>query len=142
RSDSCDGDCRPGLRSIARAHEPDGCNKAIAEDEDMGAGTRSMAWLPVRSPIQLASVMIFACVASWVPTFGEDRASSRPKLMVQLGHSGPILCSAVSPDETMLLTGGQDYTARLWDLETGKELRRFLAHREPVDLVMFSPDGS
>ena len=29
----------------------------------------------------------------------------------------------------------------LWDLEAGKEVRRFQGHTEPLDFVAFSPDG-
>jgi len=40
-----------------------------------------------------------------------------------------------------LLTGSWDNTARLWDGETGKEVRRFEGHAGPIHSVAFSPDG-
>ncbi|PCJ32917.1 MAG: hypothetical protein COA90_01395 [Gammaproteobacteria bacterium] len=39
------------------------------------------------------------------------------------------------------LTGGDDRTARLWRLETGKQLRSWL-HETPVNIVGFYPKGS
>ena len=39
------------------------------------------------------------------------------------------------------LTSSADNTARLWDLQTGQELRRFTGHKGPVEWAVFSADG-
>jgi WD40 repeat protein len=39
------------------------------------------------------------------------------------------------------LLGIFDFTTRLWDAETGQELRRFIGHTAGVENVVFSPDG-
>jgi hypothetical protein len=54
---------------------------------------------------------------------------------------GPVRSVAFSPDGRQVLTGSLDGTARLWDAQTGQELRRFEGHTEPVSSVAFSPDG-
>jgi len=41
----------------------------------------------------------------------------------------------------LILTSSADDTARLWDLQTGQELRRFIGHEGPVEWAAFSPDG-
>jgi WD40 repeat protein len=41
----------------------------------------------------------------------------------------------------MALSGGNDATVRLWDLQSGKEVRRFDGHTEAVTDLAFSPDG-
>jgi WD40 repeat protein len=47
---------------------------------------------------------------------------------------------AFSADGTYLLTGSEDNTARLWDIE-GKMLRELKGHTSGVSAVAFSPDG-
>ena len=48
---------------------------------------------------------------------------------------------AFSPDSKQALTGGDDWTARLWDVATGREIRTFQGHIVKVTSVAFSPDG-
>jgi WD40 repeat protein/uncharacterized caspase-like protein len=65
------------------------------------------------------------------------------KLEILNGHSGGgVLAVAVSNDGKFALTGSADQTALLWDLETGKQLRRFFGyHEDAVSCVQFSKDG-
>ncbi|WP_334403176.1 caspase family protein [Bradyrhizobium sp. AZCC 2289] len=48
---------------------------------------------------------------------------------------------AFSPDGQTIATGGNDTTARLWEVATGRELRRFTGHSDWIQSVAFSPDG-
>ena len=48
---------------------------------------------------------------------------------------------AFAPDGKQVLTGSWDKTARLWDAQSGKELRAFTGHADIVGSVAFSPDG-
>ena len=64
------------------------------------------------------------------------------KLEILNGHSGGgVLAVAVSIDGKFALTGSTDNTALLWDLDTGKQLRRFVGHEDAVSAVQFSKDG-
>ena len=57
------------------------------------------------------------------------------------GHSGRVTSVCYSPDGRYVLSGGDDRTVRLWDAETGSEIRRFVGHQRPIADVDFSPDG-
>ena len=47
-----------------------------------------------------------------------------------------------TPDGRRAVTASADRTARLWDLQTGKELQRFQPHRDAVRCVAVSEDGN
>src|SRR5581483_8379988 len=57
------------------------------------------------------------------------------------GHNNWVKALAFSADGKRALSGGADFSVRLWDLETGKEIKRFDGHEADVTSVAFSPDG-
>jgi WD40 repeat protein/class 3 adenylate cyclase len=59
-----------------------------------------------------------------------------------LKHSGGVTCAAVSPDGRYIISGSSDYTLKLWDIDTGKEIRTFKGHSSTVWSVTFSPQGN
>ena len=65
----------------------------------------------------------------------------RPLLVAQLGHSEAVKSAVFSPDGRHVLTAGGDYTVRLWETETGQEVRRFDGHSGAVYSAVFSRDG-
>jgi WD40 repeat protein len=46
-----------------------------------------------------------------------------------------------SPDGRFALSGSDDRTVRLWNLESGKALYCFEGHTDGVTSVCFAPDG-
>ncbi|KAF0245992.1 MAG: serine/threonine protein kinase-related [Planctomycetota bacterium] len=58
-----------------------------------------------------------------------------------IGNELTPTCGRFSPDSRLVATGGQDYTVRVWDPDTGKEARRFVDGGAPIREVEWSPDG-
>ena len=54
---------------------------------------------------------------------------------------GPSLNVAFSPDSRTLATGGEEYTVKIWEVQTGRELATLRGHGGDVYTVAFSPDG-
>jgi WD40 repeat protein/tRNA A-37 threonylcarbamoyl transferase component Bud32 len=63
----------------------------------------------------------------------------RPARRIEGIH--PRLWAVFSPDGRLVLTGGEDGTARLWDPVTGAARGEPLRHEGPVLSMAFSPDG-
>jgi WD40 repeat protein len=57
------------------------------------------------------------------------------------GHTRDIFCVAFSPDARYALSGGYDFSLRLWDVERGVEIRQFTPAQSYTG-ASFSPSGS
>jgi len=57
------------------------------------------------------------------------------------GHTAPVSSLAFAPDSQTLASGGQDKTARLWDVTQGQEQITLYGHRGTCYCVTFSSDG-
>jgi WD40 repeat protein len=66
------------------------------------------------------------------------------------GHTSPVMCLALSTDghralsaaeRTEPINGKPICAIRVWDVDTGKELRRFEGHAKPVHSISLSADG-
>lgn len=66
-------------------------------------------------------------------------AASRMRLRL-VGHRGRVNAVAVSPRGDLVVTGGDDSTARIWDAGSGRELR-VLDAGGPIFDVAFGPEG-
>jgi WD40 repeat protein len=65
--------------------------------------------------------------------------TNQPQLILQTGHSVGVTNAAFSPDGHFVITGATDNAARLWEVSTGREIRRFVG--EIAEALAYSPDG-
>ncbi|MBN2532808.1 MAG: caspase family protein [Spirochaetales bacterium] len=68
-------------------------------------------------------------------------STEQPEMVIQLGHSMEINAVCFSPDERYILSASSDTSISLWDVYTGKEIRKLTGHTGFVYAVCFSPDG-
>jgi WD40 repeat protein len=68
--------------------------------------------------------------------------TSLPFKTLETGHSGAVLSVAFSNDSRLIVSGSEDNTVRIWDVQTGKELHQLNAHLHHVTNVTFSNDDS
>lgn len=57
------------------------------------------------------------------------------------GHAGTVTALAFKHDNSQIVTGSTDRTARIWNVETGDLLHVLRGHSDIVNDVDFSPDG-
>jgi WD40 repeat protein len=58
------------------------------------------------------------------------------------GHEGPITSLSFSADNTKLISGSADKTARVWNLADNKELAKFVGHANTVTGVALNSNGT
>jgi len=62
-------------------------------------------------------------------------------IIPQVGHSNRVPSAVFSPDGKFILSGSVDRTLKLWDINTGREIRTFSGHTDRVIKVAFSNGG-
>jgi WD40 repeat protein/uncharacterized caspase-like protein len=110
-----------------------------------GGLSGKMLWQVISDPDDRFACMAYSSNGRYVATGGFAQVSiwdsSDGKLLRRIPMDAyTVNTIAFSPDSKLLLTGSNDWTARLWNVESGKELRRF-DHQFWIGEAIFSPDG-
>ncbi len=70
-----------------------------------------------------------------------DKLTRGGRSRINLRHHHFVSSVAFSPDGSRVATASLEYTARLWDAQTGAPLGEPMRHQGIVNSVAFSPDG-
>ena len=65
----------------------------------------------------------------------------KPELLLQTGHSKQIEAIIFSPVNGWAASGSFDNSIKIWEVETGRELRSLIGHSGAVRALAVSPDG-
>ncbi len=105
--------------------------------------------LQKRVPAVLCTEMLGSSKDDWLVCLDANRPSNPPMLIdartyerriALSGHQGTVFSAAWSPTSAILATTSADKTVRLWEADSGKELKS-LTHARPVLNVAWSRDG-
>jgi WD40 repeat protein len=65
-----------------------------------------------------------------------------PTRIVIRGHNDSVTSVAYSPDGTKVVSGSHDKNVRIWDAQSGRNIKVLKHHNQAVLSVAFSPDGT
>ena len=85
--------------------------------------------------------IIFSLLSFFISSFDQLNAQ-KVKLMLPIGHTGPVQFAVFSPDGKRVVTASHDKTARIWDALTGNLVANLNGHTDFVYAAAFSPDDS
>ncbi len=91
-------------------------------------------------------IRLFALGLCLLLGFSTLSHAQRAELVVQAGHSGPVMAVTYSPDGRLLASAGLDNAIQIWDVATGKTLRTLFStslteHTRGITAVAFHPAG-
>jgi len=87
-----------------------------------------------------AFILLCLCAGALVVPFSSV-AQDVPQLVLPIGHTASVTSVAFSPDGRYALSGSMDTTLKLWEVDTGREVRSYSGHIHGVYSVAFSPNG-
>src|ERR1044072_5680573 len=94
----------------------------------------------------MKTVVLIALLISVYLTATSLVQGQKLELVVQTGHSGSVTSVAFSPDGRMIASCGSEGTVKLWDVETGLQIRELSTTRsvyfQPADFTRFNSIGN
>ena len=125
-----------------------------AENTARIATSKSLAALALTEVDQDPELSILLALQSIKITYQQDKTilplsnsvlresiiKSKIKLTLR-GHGEWVMSAAYSPDGQRIVTASWDYTAKVWEADTGKELMNLISHNGPVYSTAWSLDG-
>jgi len=104
--------------------------------EDFG-GICDLAALETKTGALLAA----ACIDHVARVWRADSGGRLELVHTLKGHAGPVWSVAFHPEGERLASGSEDFSIKLWDLDSGLEMVTLHGHLASVRSLDFTPDG-
>ena len=72
----------------------------------------------------------------------EENAAQIEPFLTLTGHDAPVIVVEYSPDGSLIASGSEDATVRIWNSSDGSLVHKLIGHKEIVNDLSFSPDGT
>jgi WD40 repeat protein len=98
---------------------------------------------PMKSQSKMLSLLVLVLIA--LPALSQAQPLTA-RLVVQRGNGDGVGLVAISPNGKLALTSrglttSKDFSVCLWEVEMGREIRRFTNHTDSVRALAFSPNN-
>ncbi|MDI6735393.1 MAG: hypothetical protein QME42_04220, partial [bacterium] len=87
----------------------------------------------LRLPTSVLVVTFHRSLSGYTQNAG---AKEEIEIVPQTGHTAEVLSVAFSPDGRYIVSGSWDETVRLWEVESGKQMRKFKRHTSYSRVVL------
>ena len=88
-----------------------------------------------------AAITVAVCCVFSAGSNSQLAPTIPPELVIQTGHSSRVNCAGFAPNGRWLATGAADNSIRLWDTESGLELRALHGHSSWIRSLAVSRNG-
>jgi len=88
-----------------------------------------------------AAIAVAVCCLFSAGSNSQLATTVPPELVIQTGHSSRVNCAVFAPNGRWLATGAADNSIRLWDTESGLELRALHGHSNWIRSLAVSHTG-
>ena len=77
----------------------------------------------------------------FLASLGTGKAQGQLETVVQRGHALAVRAVTFSPDGKFLASGSEDKTIKIWEFNSGRELKTLIGHQSYVYQVLFTSSG-
>lgn len=130
-----------GYRGLVEVFDLATSSASQIENSKIGEGVGQVKTLAVKPDMSLLAL-------GGNGSGGGDRAGgqvlsleSGDEVARLIGHHGEIYAIAFLPASISVVTGGSDFSIRIWDAHSGDEQLRLIGHVAPIQDIALSPDG-